>query len=1696
MLDLRAGSVLVRGIVTLFGTKTFRRGKRERMENAKARTPGIRGGIVERNERKNLRWKIGFLVLIVGFLVLSCSGSASAATCGGATTCDCGDTVVSDYTLEDDLRCSNIGLIVGADGIHVDGNGHTITGTGGEFSVGIENNGYDYVTISNLTISGFETGIRLYNVANYNTIEDNSMGSTYCGIDLADSQHTKIGLNYIHNNYDGIHVSGGSSNIIRRNTISSNTHYGIHVGYTAGTTNNEISSNAVCGNVEGDIVVSSSTGNDGDNFCDTLNAGGNSITCSKSCDERGCVADAHPTTIFKCGNTITESCTFNFDLYCGASDGLVVGADSITINGDGYRLTNYFTPPGWHPSGIKNNGHDNSTVKDLTVKNFYYGIYLYNHADDNTIEGCTIEDATYGVYISSSNNNQLLRIYKKRPPLPPIIKYNYIVNNGKGIYLSNAHDNSISDSYIIDNRVEGILVSLSDGTIIEDSYINDNGYDGIYISISDDNRIEDNIIKNNNEDGIYIRYSSKNNSIRDNQITQNKIHGVYLYSCSDNTITDNTVNLNNDKGIYLNSSSGNDITNNEVSSNEKHGIYLRSSSGNTLTDNRVNLNSGGVVLHSSSDNTIANNDASSNSGYHGIEIYNSSYNDLINNTANLNENRGISLASSSNNNNVINNTANSNKNRGIYVYDSNNTLIQDNDISKNDHYGIYISKASNNSIINNTINDNEGRGIYLSSALYNLIYANKITKNTYGIYVYLSARNTTIVENYVCNNTEDDIRNLGSGTMGGFNYCDSVSEWNDRGSSDGCMYSCGELNCTDNDGDGYYLYDILQCPIGNDCNDNDASINPGADEIYCNGRDEDCNARDECYCGDSDDDGAPALTDTCPLGFDCDDTNPTRYPGAREINCNGIDEDCDGEDQCDCTDNDGDGYAIEGGDCGLVDCNDNDVNIHPNAAEIYCNGVDEDCSGRDNCNCIDNDGDGYYLRNAYYCPTGTDCDDERDYIHPGIDEICYNYIDENCNGMINEGCNITCAIDADCSDGRICAEDNRCRCPHGELEFLVDAYVITVCDPVGVPVDTPCRGGWPNHYGTIVTYNEAVPACDLFEVTGTYDLFPNALKARDCCVDYFENGVISPGCHAYTDNAYAQSGLATALNYDNLRRCIGLYELYGNGGERTYMQDYYYEELNCGLDYADFRFGCLGEAWNEDCCRLSHQGWCRHGPISCYDGVHPNTVFLSCKQEVGTPLGWASDLVLSLNGCCFSDLPAHASLSSFLSTGTCVDYSVVLTTLLRMSGYTYDEVYSARSDCPGDAGHAFNLIRFPGDSKYTLVDTVGNCNGYHPMSLPGCNGCYYWEYENCANDNGRVDCPAKSDVWGCGGVEGSSFRRGGAHGGATPGSSTSTATVPPNPTFNTTSAAEGNITVTRTVFDEIHSGEIVRVNITVENDNDYAINVTVRDKIAGAILFGDLNIPEIPAGVIAPPMPYVEFSDTVPTHGEKSFTYSLLPEFVSSYIHSATEIRTDDGLIYLSTQITEVNCVSDGVCDGGAGENYMTCPQDCLSGAEDGICNPITDGLCDNDCAVELDPDCQVEAYGVFDTGPGTYPGIMGRHNGTIKPSHDVSAHKMYTYPSLGTGGHTEYVRIYNESGTVAEGYWDGYQGDYHNITLTPLITLLKDHEYNYTLITGSYPQIHHTDRLETDDGVITCDKFVDANGMVYTDWLPAIRLE
>ena len=89
---------------------------------------------------------------------------------------------------------------------------------------------------------------------------------------------------------------------------------------------------------------------------------------------------------------------------------------------------------------------------------------------------------------------------------------------------------------------------------------------------------------------------------------------------------------------------------------------------------------------------------------------------------------------------------------------------------------------------------------------------------------------------------------------------------------------------TDADGDGY----VSEADGGDDCNDTDPSVHPGATEAWYDGVDSDCDGHSD---NDADFDGYDAADQG---GDDCDDTDPATHPDAEEVWDDGIDQDCDG----------------------------------------------------------------------------------------------------------------------------------------------------------------------------------------------------------------------------------------------------------------------------------------------------------------------------------------------------------------------------------------------------------------------------------------------------------------------------------------------------------------------------------------------------------------------------------------------------------------------------------------------------------------------------------------------------------------------------------------------------------------------------------------------------------------------------------
>ncbi len=273
-------------------------------------------------------------------------------------------------------------------------------------------------------------------------------------------------------------------------------------------------------------------------------------------------------------------------------------------------------------------------------------------------------------------------------------------------------------------------------------------------------------------------------------------------------------------------------------------------------------------------------------------------------------------------------------------------------------------------------------------------------------------------------------------------YCDTIDNDCDSVVDEDSALDAGTFY-RDVDGDGYgnpFVVD-RRCFEGDgyvqnsdDCNDSDVEVHPAAVEL-CDSIDNDCDMlvddQDDSiqdameWFTDEDGDGFGAgealLACTQPtpnavLEFgDCLDSEAVIHPEATEWCGDNLDNDCDGmidglDDDAQAVlwyaDLDGDGVGDPEAVIGLFcanpgnasflpeDCDDTNADISPLVAEVYYDGIDQDCANDDD---FDADLDGF----ADVSGGGMDCDDADDSIHPEQPDVCGSNLDEDCDGVVD-----------------------------------------------------------------------------------------------------------------------------------------------------------------------------------------------------------------------------------------------------------------------------------------------------------------------------------------------------------------------------------------------------------------------------------------------------------------------------------------------------------------------------------------------------------------------------------------------------------------------------------------------------------------------------------------------------------------------
>ncbi|MEO5679447.1 MAG: right-handed parallel beta-helix repeat-containing protein [Acidimicrobiales bacterium] len=265
----------------------------------------------------------------------------------------------------------------------------------------------------------------------------------------------------------------------------------------------------------------------------------------------------------KCGTVITTSTTLTANVGPCPSDGLIIGADGITLDLGGKAVQGKANRTG-DGVGIRVTGHNGVTLRNGRVTDFDAGVAIEG-GSGNTVTGLLVKDN-----IGSTKRGDF----------------------GDGIAISSSSGNTISNNNVIHNGpFDGIgLFGPSSGNLLEGNVVSGND-----VSFTAD-------------DGIRIEGpGAQNNTVRGNNVSASTLDGIAVFS------DQGTGNLNTGNVIEQNTVTANGFGLLGARPGEGIRTFLRANQ-TIIQDNVVTDNAGSGILIGSGSlaNQILTNTATGN----------------------------------------------------------------------------------------------------------------------------------------------------------------------------------------------------------------------------------------------------------------------------------------------------------------------------------------------------------------------------------------------------------------------------------------------------------------------------------------------------------------------------------------------------------------------------------------------------------------------------------------------------------------------------------------------------------------------------------------------------------------------------------------------------------------------------------------------------------------------------------------------------------------------------------------------------------------------------------------------------------------------------------------------------------------------------------------------------------------------------
>ena len=505
---------------------------------------------IESTARATAAFVVALLVVVAGM------PTAAAGTQGGAerpTLTDC-RTIdePGEYTIGGNVTADGDCFAVTADGVTLDGGGHTIAGDGDWTAIIVAD--ADGVTVRNVTLANWSTGVALRGAADARVLDTTVTGAAVDGVSIDGAYNATVRNSTVTDASVGVRVRPGSDDAT-----------------VVGTEFVELYGPGVDLRGDDGRVVDSSFRSTG-GAAVRVTAVDDALIANNTVRQTiGGISVAESAGVTVRANTLRN----------------VQGA-SIRVAGDGdpEPVRNRPRPGHWDTGvtfvapapadllGDRSTGSADPAGDDSATPRQYVDVTLAVPTPPEPVR--VVDNAVFdtngnGIFVTNATATTVAE--------------NLVVRSRDGVRIANGSDATLRNNTARANRDDGITVAASAEATLRNNTVLDNADDGLYV-VSDDAVVLDTLARGNGDDGVDVQNSTLV-AIRGNGLFDNGDDGLLLRNVVNATVELNEARGNGDDGIDLRGTENAVVVNNTLCGNTDLDLVERPSANATAAENNA-----------------------------------------------------------------------------------------------------------------------------------------------------------------------------------------------------------------------------------------------------------------------------------------------------------------------------------------------------------------------------------------------------------------------------------------------------------------------------------------------------------------------------------------------------------------------------------------------------------------------------------------------------------------------------------------------------------------------------------------------------------------------------------------------------------------------------------------------------------------------------------------------------------------------------------------------------------------------------------------------------------------------------------------------------------------------------------------------------------------------------------------------------